>query len=132
MSFLIDTHVCVWAMADKKKLPKNAKHIIENNRGAIFVSAISFFEIAIKLKIGRLPEFNVPLPEFIKSVHNDGFQILPFKEEHFSAYLNFDFSTTHRDPFDRYLIASACFEKMALISKDEKFQIYSNEMDVIW
>ncbi|MDB5118798.1 MAG: DNA-binding protein [Sphingobacteriales bacterium] len=55
MKYLLDTHVCLWAIADKDKLSLNVKKILEDGHNRIFVSQISLFEIAIKLKIDKLP-----------------------------------------------------------------------------
>ena len=72
------------------------------------------------------------MSEFIKAVDAAGFETLSFKDEYFNAYLKFDFAANHRDPFDRYLIAVASAEKLAMFTKDGKFQFYNNELDIIW
>ncbi len=58
--------------------------------------------------------------------------MLPMKDEHLVTYNFLDYNEQHRDPFDRYLLASAHFENMAIITKDEKFQAYTNEFQIIW
>jgi PIN domain nuclease of toxin-antitoxin system len=72
MGYLIDTHVCIWLLSDKNMLSAKVTTILEDESQRIFVSPISFFEIAIKLKIGKLPNFNITLPQFIKSVYDTG------------------------------------------------------------
>lgn len=58
--------------------------------------------------------------------------MLSVKDEHFETYSNINFDETHRDPFDRYILASAHFENMAIITKDEKFQLYRKDFQIIW
>lgn len=58
--------------------------------------------------------------------------MLPVKDEHLETYNVIDFDESHRDPFDRYLLASAHFEKMAIITKDEKFELYNKAIQIIW
>jgi len=86
MNYLIDTHVCLWSISSKEELSAKAKSILENKDVKIFVSQVSFFEIAIKLNIGKLLEFNITLPQFLASVYSTGFEVLPFKDEHLVAY----------------------------------------------
>ena len=132
MDYLIDTHVCLWAIANKGKLSVKARSILENNFYKIFVSQISFLEIAIKPNIGKLPEFEVTLQAFIASVYATGFEVLPLKDGHFVSYSTFIFSPGHRDPFDRYLITTPSCENMAIISADEKFRNYIDLVNIIW
>lgn len=99
--------MCIWALADQTKLSNRVKEILENGENGFFVSKMSFFEIAIKLKIGKLPAFNVPLNEFIDASYRSGFNTLSIKDDHFKSYLEMDFTDDHRDPFDRYLLAAA-------------------------
>jgi PIN domain nuclease of toxin-antitoxin system len=132
MEYLIDTHVCLWAIANKKKLSEKVSTILEDASVKIFVSQVSLFEIAIKLNIGKLPEFETSLQQFMDSVTATGFEILPVKEEHLIRYTAFEFSPEHRDPFDRYLIATAEFEKLSMITKDEKFKAYTDRLNIVW
>jgi PIN domain nuclease of toxin-antitoxin system len=96
------------------------------------VSQVSFFEIAIKLKIGKLPDFDPTFGQFIESVYKSGFKLLPFRDEHLTAYSLFDFPGEHRDPFDRYLVVAADYEQMPIISKDDKFALYADKVEIIW
>jgi PIN domain nuclease of toxin-antitoxin system len=132
MKYLIDTHVCLWAIAEKEKLSVNALSILEDASTKILVSQVSLMEIAIKVKVGKLTEFNVSLSEFVATIKNTGFEILPLKDEHIFEYFNFDFPVLHRDPFDRLLIAASSYEKASLISKDEKFQLYADRIKIVW
>jgi len=132
MKYLIDTHVCLWAIANKEKLSLKVRDILEDFKTQILLSQVSLMEITIKLQLGKLKDFEVSLPEFIDAVTNTGFEILPLKNEHFLTYLKFDFPERHRDPFDRFLIATSLFEGASLISKDEKFKMYANKLKIIW
>jgi|SRR5690606_13602107 len=132
MYYLLDTHVCIWALADQSKLSARVKEILESDENGFFVSKMSFFEIAIKLKIGKLSEFNVSLDEFVDAVYKSGYNTLSVKDEHFKTYTTLNFAETHRDPFDRYLLAAAQSENLSFITKDEKFDSYKNRYPIIW
>ncbi|MBJ7427459.1 MAG: PIN domain-containing protein [Bacteroidia bacterium] len=75
-------------------------------------------------------ETKTTLQEIISITSNDGFKILPIKDEHITSYLSLPLYENHRDPFDRFLISTALFEKMSIISSDEKFQLYSSKLIV--
>src|SRR5690606_24957791 len=114
------------------KLSSRVKEILESDENGFFVSKMSFFEIAIKLKIGKLPAFNVSLNEFMEASYRSGFNTLSIKDDHFNSYLEIEFADDHRDPFDRYLLAAAQYENLSFITKDEKFDAYKNRYPIIW
>ncbi|MCY7420797.1 MAG: type II toxin-antitoxin system VapC family toxin [Chitinophagaceae bacterium] len=132
MNYLLDTHTCIWAIGKQSKLSATVKEILQNAANNFWVSKISLLEIAIKKKIGKLEEFEISIPEFIGSIYSSGYYMLQLNDEHFQSYDNIDFHETHRDPFDRYLLAAAQFEKFAIISKDEKFKLYTDTFEIVW
>lgn len=133
MKYLADTHVCFWSVFQKGKLSSDAKIIVENEANEIFVSPVSLWEIAIKYKLGKFPDFTVDLDDFVASLEKTGFAFLPLKNDHLTAYFNCPFfHPDHKDPFDRLLIATADFEKASFITKDEKFDAYKDIVNVVW
>lgn len=133
MNYLLDTHVCFWAVYEKAKLSVTVRNILQDPENQITVSAISFWEIAIKYRLGKFPEFDTDLTEFIAALIQSGFTLLPIKNEHFIAYFNYPhFSADHKDPFDRLLLVTADLEKAEFITKDEKFDVYKERMNIVW
>ena len=132
MRYLIDTHVCLWAISDSDKLSNNVAEILSNPNNEIYISKISLFEIVIKIRVGKLPDFKVTIPELIKSILETGFKLLPIETDHFASYALFEFSDQHRDPFDRLILATAKFEELNLITKDEKLNLYNKTVNIIW
>ena len=132
MNYLLDTHACIWAIAEPNKLSSRVKQILQDSENFFWVSQISLFEVVIKMKIGKLPDFKTSFPEFVQSVYASGYEMLLVKDEHLAAYNKIDFNDAHRDPFDRYLLASAYFENFAIISKDDKFQFYNKTIEIVW
>ena len=133
MRYLLDTHICLWAISNKSKLPVTVKKILEDPMAEILVSAISLWEIAIKYRLGKFPEFNVSLNEFIVSLRKAGFTLLPLKNEHLVAYFNYPyFSDNHKDPFDRLLLVITDFEDAGFVTKDEKFAEYKERLNIVW
>ena len=132
MNYLLDTHTCIWAIAEQSKLSPRVSQILKNPENSFWVSKISLFEVIIKIKIGKLPDFKTSFSEFVRSVYLSGYEMLPIKDEHLETYEMMDFNDDHRDPSDRYILASAHFENFAIISKDEKFRAYSKTIEIVW
>ena len=119
---LLDTHALLWWLDGDERLPVEAReHIIDENN-AVLISAASAWEIATKVRIGKLPgavEVAERMPEILIS---QGFTSLPISIEHArKAGLLAD---AHRDPFDRMLIAQAQLENLLLVSNEELFDAY--------
>jgi PIN domain nuclease of toxin-antitoxin system len=129
MKLLLDTHILLWVLENNNGLTVQQKELIQNTENEKWVSRISFMELAIKISIGKL-ETKTSLQEIISHTTNDGFKILPIKDEHITNYLSLPLYENHRDPFDRFLISTAQFEEMDIISSDEKFQLYTSNLNV--
>lgn len=131
MRYLLDTQILIWSLEDNPKLKESSRTIIENPANAIFVSQFSLMEMSIKLKLNKLPEFIVSIEHIASQLLSDGFEILPVSNNHIFSYQQVPFFEDHRDPFDRFLLATALSEQIPIISNDEKFQIYKPLITVI-
>jgi len=104
MNFLLDTHTFLWFINGDSEISKEAKEIIESPNNTKFVSIASFWEIAIKISIGKL-HLEMPFQELETHTSKNGFQLLPITFQHTQQLINLPFH--HKDPFDRILIAQA-------------------------
>jgi len=129
MRYLIDTQIIIWAISYPRKLSKNVKSILESN--TILVSPISFLEIAIKQKIGKLPEFDLPIETLSYRLEQDGFNFLALETRHISAYDSIPLFAEHRDPFDRILLATCFNEDIPIISADTNFKLYMPQVQIV-
>ncbi|MYC37154.1 MAG: type II toxin-antitoxin system VapC family toxin [Chloroflexi bacterium] len=114
---LLDTHTLLWAIEGGRKLRLSTLGAIFVNNH-VYVSAASYWEIAIKAALGKLQLANDPL-EFIE---NSGFTELPVYFRH--AVLAASLPLHHRDPFDRMLIAQAQAERLTLVTDDSHIARY--------
>jgi len=117
-TYLLDTHVLLWWLADLPRLSTEAREVIENESNALMVSAASIWEMSIKRTLGRL-DFPNNLPEVLADANID---VLPITIEHTLAIG--ELPMHHHDPFDRMLIAQARVEGVTLISADPRFTQY--------
>lgn len=131
MRYLLDTHTALWFIEGDSLLSKTAKSIIENTMNEIYLSNISLFEISIKHKIGKL-DLQKSIPSIIQDFRNSAIEIMALSDSHIIHYGYVSFFDVNRDPFDRMLIATALAENFTIISKDPKFSLYSDIVQVIW
>ncbi|MBI3344918.1 MAG: type II toxin-antitoxin system VapC family toxin [Gammaproteobacteria bacterium] len=122
MRLLLDTHVLLWWLADDRRLVRRTRQIIADPNNAIFVSAASIWEIAIKAGLGRL---KVDVDVLASGLEANGLMSLPIAAAHAAAV--FHLPLLHRDPFDRMLIAQALTEKLQLVTRDPQFAEYDVE-----
>lgn len=130
--YLLDTHCLLWFQDGQPKIPRSVMDIIQDPENIIYFTQLSLYEIAIKQKIGKLPEFNSDTHEIYLQAIKDGFTFLPIRNEHIDYYQNVPLHQEHRDPFDRLLIATAQVEQAIMISGDRNFQFYSELIDLLW
>ena len=131
MDYLLDTQIIIWALEDNPKLKTSLRILIEDPHNQIYVSHFSLMELSIKLKLGKLPEFIVSIDFFTEQLLADGFNMMPLKNGHIYAYQSVPFFEEHRDPFDRFLLATALSEQIPIISADEKFLLYKPLVSVV-
>lgn len=106
---------------------------LKNRRNKAFVSLVTFWEIATKLKIGKLSLSGLTIVDIKKECKKLGFKILPISFEDIQEYLSLPLFKNHRDPFDRMLIASSIQKELTLISCDTKLSQYSNtKLTFLW
>lgn len=125
---LLDTHALLWWLLDAPELSATARAAITLGDRRVVVSAAISWELAIKLKLGKLPfaaELVENLPRYLRK---ERFDVLPISLEHTLAAGALP--GPHRDPFDRMLIAQSQIEKLQLVSRDTVFSDYA--ADVIW
>ena len=125
MNYLLDTHSLIWFALDDPRLSVKARALIENPMHDAIVSAATFWEIAIKVSIGKLP-LNRPYEDFIaKSLKPGMFRLLPIESTHTTRLASHSFPGGHKDPFDRLLIALAIVENIPILSVDVAFDAYA-------
>ena len=122
MKLLLDTHALLWFLSNDPQLSAPARQHIENPEHHKAVSAVSLWEIAIKLSLGKmtLPQ---PFAEvFPRQLEVNGFELLPVTCAHLNQILALPFH--HHDPFDRLLIAQAMVDDMTIVTRDTEFPKY--------
>jgi len=121
---LLDTHSMYWYIEDDPQLSGRARTLIQDASNEILVSPASYWEMAIKISIGKW-RLNRPYEEFIDiGLNQYGFQVLPILPTHTARLIGLPFPQGHRDPFDRLLVAQVLVEQIPIVSADSPLDAY--------
>jgi PIN domain nuclease of toxin-antitoxin system len=122
MRLLLDTHAFLWFVLGDAQLSSAARSYILDSAHAKLISPASYWEIAIKVSLGKY-RLNASYELFMhRGIEGNGFEILPIEPRHTVVLTTLPFH--HRDPFDRLLIAQAIAEQIPIISNDPAFDAY--------
>lgn len=122
MRLLLDTHALIWWFSGDSSLTPLAKRQISDPKNDVVVSAACGWEIATKYRLGRLPNMANLILDFALHLDRQGFVTLSITSEH--AVRAGLLPGTHKDPFDRMLIAQAQAENLAIITDEKIFDDY--------
>ena len=122
MKLLLDTHAFIWWMEDSPRLPRSVRRAIADGGNDVAVSAVSVFEIAVKVRLGTL-SLDAELAGDVAAAIRDqafvGLDVTPAHAQRAGAMPG-----VHRDPFDRLLIAQALAEDLVLVSGEGVFDAF--------
>ena len=128
MKVLLDTHAFLWSITGDDRLSETAEKTFLNPENNLYFSAASFWEICIKLSLGKLSLKSGRLKTIQEEMRINAVQWLPVEMQHCVELTKLPFH--HRDPFDRMLIAQALAEDLQLLSRDGRLSAY--EIELIW
>jgi PIN domain nuclease of toxin-antitoxin system len=119
MRLLLDTHIFIWAVIGSTSLSAQARRTIEDAE-AVFVSAATIWEIAIKARLGKIKADPNAL---VAAIDQSGFLDLPVSVLHAAGVAQLP--ALHNDPFDRLLIAQAMLEPLRFLTADASLRPYT-------
>jgi PIN domain nuclease of toxin-antitoxin system len=128
MNVLLDTHAFLWAITGDKMLSKKARKTFLDPRNRLFFSAVSMWEICIKISLGKLSLKSGWLKKIQNEISINAIQWLPVEMSHCAELTKLPFH--HRDPFDRMLVVQAKVEDLLVLSRDSRLSAY--EIERIW
>ena len=121
-SILLDTHTFIWLSEDDPDLPNSVLKIIDNAEN-VFVSTVSFWEIAIKLNVGK-----ITLKDSFHDIENrfnaTRLILLPVSIEDSVQLHKLPLIKEHKDPFDKLLVSQAIARSIPIISVDIHLDVY--------
>ena len=122
MEYLVDTKALLWWDTMPYRIGPEALAIFTDQRNTLFVSHGSTWELAIKIKLGKL-RLPYELDRWVvESVQESGFTLFPIGLDAILATRNLEMH--HGDPFDRLLISQAIAREWPVISFDAQWDSY--------
>jgi PIN domain nuclease of toxin-antitoxin system len=118
---ILDTYALLWLASGDKKLSRAARQAI-NAAPAVYVSAISGFEIAIKAARGKLRLPHPPQEWFEKVIGHHGLAVIPLDLN--VCIAAGQLPPIHSNPCDRFIIAAARLHDLTLVTGDEQLGKY--------
>jgi PIN domain nuclease of toxin-antitoxin system len=128
MKVLIDTHTLLWDIIADHRSSTKAKQILRSDEHELVFSLVSLWEIAIKIKTGKLHAIGSSVAYIRDEMNHYGMELLPIRYDHILALESLPHH--HGDPFDRLLIAQALTESLPILTADKVFTRYGAK--VIW
>lgn len=121
MKLLLDTHALLWALGNDPRLGACARDHIADPENEILASVVSLWEIALKVRIGKL---RADVSRIVASLPLAQYQTLAIQPEHLVTLGRLPRFEDHKDPFDHLLIAQALFTGAIFVSEDRNSDRY--------
>lgn len=120
---VLDTHALLWWALDPDRLSSRAAATLAQvDRHGGFASAISIWEIGIKVKRGKLV-LPISVDELATRIERSGVvQLLPVDTNTWLRSLSLPWE--HSDPADRVIVATALLQELPLLTKDSLIQAF--------
>ncbi|MBS0367531.1 MAG: type II toxin-antitoxin system VapC family toxin [Proteobacteria bacterium] len=125
MRLLLDTHIFLWTVSGDVRLKQPARKFISRAE-AVYVSAVSIWEIAIKARLGKI---DADVDALSAAIEDSGLIKLPVLIEHAAAVARLPLH--HTDPFDRLLLAQAFSVPLRFITADRALAAYGPGVEVL-
>ena len=122
MRLLLDTQIFLWMFLGQKRIKAKYWSQLESEDNDLLLSAASAWEIAIKVRTGKIKLPGDPALYVPRLARESNILSLPVTEEHALAVAGLPMH--HSDPFDRMLVAQAQLESLTLITADPAFAEY--------
>ncbi len=126
---LLDTNALLWALSDDPRLSDATRELIEEAwaTGAVAVSAVTFWEIALLVERQRLTLSTAPETWRHERIA-DGLVELPLHGEEVLRAVRLGEEGFHRDPADRFIVATALVGGHTLVTSDQQILAWSGRL----
>ena len=120
VKILLDTCAVIWATMSPAALSHKARKTLANENNVILVSAASAWEIATKVRLGKLSGAEKLEQDYLAVMEEAGYTLLAIDTE--SALRAGRLTAEHKDPFDRMIAAQALALDVAVLSPDPQLE----------
>jgi PIN domain nuclease of toxin-antitoxin system len=116
LKLLLDTHIWIWSQVAPAKISARVRRALENESNEVWLSPISIWELILLVQKGRMA-VDGDLVDWIRK------GAAPLKEAPLTAEVVLDtarFSLPYPDPADRFLVATARYLGLTLVTSDAR------------
>jgi PIN domain nuclease of toxin-antitoxin system len=131
LTFILDTHLLLWVLANPSRLPVAAGRLIAAPDVVTVSSTVAIWEIAIKYRLRKGSPGDMPIPgqQAATLCELAGITLLPILPSDAAAVD--DLPPIHADPFDRLLVAQAMASDFVLLTSDRVLGKYGAAVRVV-
>jgi PIN domain nuclease of toxin-antitoxin system len=126
VNVLLDTHVAVWWSDDPSLVSAEARGVLSNPLNSVWFSSASAWELAIKIRSGKL---DLDVTRLVSGLTSRGIRLLGIGVDDAITAGSLDWG--HRDPFDRMLVAQARRLDLSLLSRDSAIRLFLPKMSIL-
>ena len=119
---LLDTCTLLFLAADQSRLSDRARAVISANADALYISAISAFEIGVKCRRGALTLPCAPGDWYSSALDLHGLVEIPVDGR--CAIRATCLPPLHKDPADRIIVATAEHRGLTILTPDPLIRAY--------
>lgn len=115
-ALLLDTHALLWVLLEPERVPAPTLAVVREPGTTLYVSAASAWEIATEHRLGELDGAAAVVSGYREHLQRLRAEELPITGRH--ALTAGSLSWSHRDPFDRVIVAQAVLESLPVVTSD--------------
>jgi PIN domain nuclease of toxin-antitoxin system len=115
LKLLLDTHIWLWLVGNRRQLASHVLTELQNTQNEIWLSPISVWEALTLHRKGRMylgPDLAVWMAQAIRGTHES-----PLTHEIVFAAMQMPL---HPDPADRFIVATAQVLDLTLVTADKR------------
>jgi len=115
---LLDTHIWLWSLGDPSRLGKNVVSALQSKDNELWISPITLWEVLVLADKNRI-SLTAPVEDWLAQA----LRTVPVKEAPVTNEVALEtgrFQLRHRDPADRFLVATARVFELTLVTADQK------------
>ena len=118
MKLLLDTHIWLWSLLDPGELTSAVRDAVLEAANEVWLSPISLWEVVLLTERGRL-DLDLPVDRWIE----EALRNVPVTEAPLTNRIvgrSCRIELAHRDPADRFLVATASALDLTLVTADQR------------
>ena len=123
-ALLLDTCALLWLASGDRALSAKARSLIEN-APVVYVSPVTAWEIAVKVSKGKIQLPISPREWFDSVVEMYGIDVLKLSAD--DMLKSAELPWLHKDPADRFIIATALKNGFMVVTADGNFGKYGGK-----